>query len=199
MERDDSPQGGISDALTGALAGLVAQAVGRALESPDRVTTAAEGKEILASDDGGEGLADGLQRVVALATPLARVAAKGARFTKMPWALAASSTVSIGVTAKAGIRELQVVASLLAHRLEHETGEAPDPQLLQKLALETYLDPKRVPDLSHGRLPLLRLVRRWAVAGAIGRDTRAAAGRSLDTAERLDVARLAAEWRARRR
>ncbi len=197
MERDEEPRGGI-DALTGALGGLVAQAVGRAIDSPVPVTSAAEGKRLLSVDDGGEALADGIQRVVALATPVTRALAKGARFTKMPWALVASSTVSIGVSVKTGIRELQVIAGLLAYRLELETAAAPDPQLLQKLALELYLDPVHVPDITNGRLPLIRLIRRWAVAGALGRDTRAAAGRSLDSAERLDLARLAATWSSRR-
>jgi hypothetical protein len=51
----------------------------------------------------------------------------------VPWVLVASSTVCIGVTVKAGVRKLQVLAALLAHRFEHETGALPEPALLQKL------------------------------------------------------------------
>jgi len=204
MARDQDPFDGsgrllgIPDGVAAAAGQVVSQAVGRVLSSDLRVTTAGEGKRLLAEDDGSEEVADAIQRFVGLATPIVRVVARGARFTRVPWVLVASTTVSIGVTVRVGVRELQVLAALLAHRLEQETGAAPDPALLQKLALELYLSPRRTPDTSDLRLPVVRLARRWIVSGALGRDTRGKTAKALDRAELLDLARFAALSPARR-
>jgi hypothetical protein len=104
--------------------------------------------------------------------------------------LVASSAVSIGVTVRNGVRELQAIAALLAHRFAEETGAPPDPALLQKLTLELYLKPQRTPDVTDLGLPLGRLARRWIVSGALGRNTRGKTEKALDAAERLDVSLL---------
>lgn len=173
--------------LVDAVASLVDHAVGRILSTPERITSAAEGKRVLAADDGTEAVADQVQRVVMLAVPLVRTVARGARFTRVPWVLVASTAFSVGSTVRSGVREAQVIGSLVAHRLERESGSPPDPALVKKLALELYLDPRATPDLSDPGLPLRRLVQRWLIRGALGRDTRKAALRALDAAERLDL------------
>jgi hypothetical protein len=190
---DDGRAGllGIPDAVARAAGQVVTQAFDRVLSSDLRVASAAEGKRLLAEDDSTEELADSIQRFVGLATPIVRVVARGARFTRVPWVLVASSTVSIGVTVKAGVREQQVLAAFLAHRFEQETGALPEPALLQKLTLELYLSPRRTPDVSDLRLPVVRLTRRWIINGALGRDTRGKTGKALDTAEHLDLRTLA--------
>ena len=114
----------------------------------------------------------------------------------MPWVLVASTTASLVVTLSAGVREVRVIGSLIAHRLELATGRPADPALVKQLALELYLSPSRTPKLDGG-LPLGRLARRWLFRGAFGKDTRRAAGKALDAAERLDVAALEARWRGR--
>ena len=171
---------------------VVQQAFERLLSSDMHVTTAAEGKRLLAQDDDTEQMTDAIQRFVGIATPVARIALRGARFTRIPWVLVASSSVSIGVTVRTGVRELRVLAALLAHRFEEETGAQPNAALLQKLTLELYLRPRRTPDVSDVSLPLTRLARRWVVSGALGRNTRGKTDKALDAAERLDVATLAA-------
>jgi hypothetical protein len=170
---------------------VVHQAFERLLSSDMHVTTAAEGKRLLAKDDDTEQRTDAIQRFVAIATPVVRIALRGARFTRIPWVLVASSTVSIGVTVRTGARELQVLAALLAHRFEQETGAPPDPAVLQKLTLELYLRPRRMPDVSDLRLPLARLARRWIISGALGRNTRGKTDKALDAVERLDLAGVA--------
>jgi hypothetical protein len=191
---DDGRAGllGIPDAVARAAGQVVTRAFERVLSSGLRVTSAAEGKRLLAEDDNTEEVADAIQRFVGLATPIVRVVARGARFTRVPWVLVASSTVSIGVTVKAGVRELQVLAALLAYRFEQDTGAQPEPALLQKLTLELYLSPRKTPDVSDLRLPLVRLARRWIISGALGRDTRGKTEKALDMAEHLDLATLAA-------
>lgn len=176
---------------------VVHQAFGRLLSSDVRVTTAAEGKRLLAQDDDTEQMTDAIQRFVGIATPVARIALRGARFTRIPWVLVASSSVSIGVTVKSGVRELQVLAALLAHRFEAQNGVRPDAALLQKLTLELYLRPRRTPDVSDVTLPLARLARRWIVSGALGRNTRGKTDRALEAADRLDLAAFGSRSPAR--
>jgi hypothetical protein len=171
---------------------VVYQAFERLLASDIHVTSAADAKRLLVDHEDTEELTDALQRFVAIATPVVRIALRGARFTRVPWVLVASSTVSIGVTVRNGVRELQAIAALLAYRCKQETGAPPDPALLQKLTLELYLKPRRTPDVSDLGLPLARLARRWIISGAFGRDTRGKTERALDAAERLDVASIAA-------
>lgn len=183
--------------LLDAVGNLFEGAIDRVLLSPERVTSAAEGKRLMAADDDAEGLADTLQRVAVIATPAVRTLARGARWLpRVPWVLVASTTASLVVTLRAGVHEVRVLGSLIAHRLEVETGRPADPALVKQLTLELYLAPSRTPRLTGG-LPLGKLVRRWLYRGAFGKDTRRAAGKALDAAERLDVATLDARWRSR--
>ena len=174
-------------ALVDAVGSLVEQGIARVLSAPHPVTSAAEGKRLLAREDGGEATADQVQRVVVLAVPVVRTLARGARFTRMPWVLIASTTFSIGATVRAGIREVQMIGALLAHRLETSTGLPADPALVRRLAVDLYLSPRRTPQLHDHPLPLRRLLQRWLFKGAFGRDTKRAASRALDAAEQLDV------------
>ena len=169
---------------------VVHQAFERLLSSDMPVTSAAQAKRLLADQEETEELTDAIQRFVGIATPVARIALRGARFTRVPWVLVVSSAVSIGVTVRNGVRELQAIAALLSHRFEQETGTRPNPALLQKLTLELYLKPRRAPDVSDLGLPLARLARRWIVSGALGRNTRGKTEKALDAAERLDVASI---------
>jgi hypothetical protein len=171
---------------------VVQQAFERLLSSEIRVTSAADAKRLLMDDADTEELTDAIQRFVAIATPVVRVVLRGARFTRVPWVLVASSAVSIGVTVRNGVRELQAIAALLGYRFEQATGAPPDPALLQKLTLELYLRPRGTPDTSDLGLPLAQLARRWIVSGAFGRNTRGKTERALDAAERLDLAAIAA-------
>ena len=101
--------------------------------------------------------------------------------------LVASTAFSIASTLRAGVREVQVIGSLIAHRIEQETGRPAAPGLVKRLALELYLTPRRTPSTTDRPLPLRRLLQRWLFKGAIGRDTRRAASKALDAAEKLDV------------
>ena len=132
-------------------------------------------------------MADQVQRVVVLAVPVVRTLARGARFTRVPWVLVASTAFSIASTLRAGVREVQVIGSLIAHRIEQETGRPAAPRLVKRLALELYLTPRRTPSTTDSPLPLRRLLQRWLFKGAFGRDTRRAASKALDAAEKLDV------------
>jgi hypothetical protein len=184
----------IPQSLQRAAGDVVHQAFERLLSSDVHVTTATEGKRLLAEDEDAEQMTDAIQRFVGIATPVVRIALRGARFTRIPWVLVASTSVSIGVTVRTGVRELQVLAALLAHRFKEQTGAQPDAALLRKLTLELYLRPRRAPNVSDVNLPLARLARRWIVGGALGRNTPEKTDNALDAAERLDMAALASRW-----
>ena len=112
----------LTSALLRAAADLFDDLVDRLLRTDERVVTAAEGKALIATDDGMEEVAETVQRFVAVATPTVRVLARGARFTRVPWVLVASTAVSLTTTVRAGVREVRVIGSLLAYRLEQATG-----------------------------------------------------------------------------
>jgi hypothetical protein len=173
--------------LADAVSSLYEHTIDRILSTPDRVTSAAEGKRLLAGDDGAEAVADHVQRVVVLAIPVLRTFVRGARFTRIPWVLVATTAFSIGSAVRSGVREAQVIGSLVAYRLEQATGEPADPALVKRLTLEVYLAPGRTPDPFDLDLPVGLLLRRWLIKGAIGRDTRKAASKALDAVERLDL------------
>jgi hypothetical protein len=181
-------------ALVDAVGRLVDAAVARVLLSDDRVTSAAEGKRRLSGETGTEELADKVQRVVVLATPVVRMVARGAKFTRLPWAMIASSSVSVGIAVRAGVREIQVLSSLVAYQVEQATGQPADARLVEKVAVDLYLDPKRTPDLTDDRVSLVRLTRKWVLLGAFGRTTSKRAHKALDAAEKLDGRELAARW-----
>ena len=185
-------------ALVDAVGRLVHAAVDRVLLSDDRVTSAADGKLRLSGPTGTEELADKIQRVVVLATPFVRAAARGAKFTRLPWAMIASSSFSVGVAVRTGVREIQVLSSLVAFRIEQATGAPADPLLVEKVAVDLYLKPKRKIDLTDDRLRLVRLTRKWVLLGAFGRTTSKRAGKALEAADKLDAGDLVARWAALR-
>src|SRR5262249_575279 len=132
-------------ALVEAVGALVDAAIDRVLLSGERVTSAEEAKRLLAGEAGTEALAEEGQRAVGLAVPVVRILARGARFTRVPWAMVASSSVSIGITVRTGVREIQVLAALIAYRIEQATGAPAAPALVEKLAVDLYLHPRRTP------------------------------------------------------
>jgi hypothetical protein len=164
------------------------------LLSDERVTSASEARRLLAGEADTEALAEKIQRVVVLAVPVVRMLARGARWSRVPWVMVASSSVSVEIAVRAGVRELQLLASLVAYRLEEATGAPADPALVKTVAIDPYLHPKRPPDPADDKLRLLGLTRPWVLRGAFGRNTSRRAARALDEAEKLDVHQLAARW-----
>jgi hypothetical protein len=183
-----------NDALVRAVGRVAEQAINHALLSDERVMSAAEGKRTLAGSEETEALAGSIQRVVVLAMPVVRRISRGARLTRAPYVMLASSTVSVGFAVRTGARELQVLGSLIAHKLEQVTGAPSDPALVKKVAIDLYLDPKRAPELNDDKLRLVRLTRKWVLTGAFGRSTSKRAAKALEAAERIDAAALTKRW-----
>ena len=174
---------------------LVDRAVEEILLGEQRVTSAAEAGRLLAGEEKSEALAGDVQRVIALAVPVAR----GARVFKVPWVMVASTSVSVGFAVRTGVREIQALSSLLAYRLEQTTGAPSDPELVKKLAVDLYLNPKRTPRLEDDKLRFVRLTRKWLLSGAFGRKTKKRSMRALAAAERIDTAAAASQWQVLKR
>jgi hypothetical protein len=183
-----------SGALIRAVSDLVNKAVDQVLLGEERVVSATEARQLLKRDEQAEALAGEIQRVVALAVPILRGLARGARVMKVPWLLVASTTLSIGSAVRSGVKEIQALSSLIAYRLEQSTEAPADPALVKKLAVDLYLYPRRTPNLDDDRLRIVRLTRKWLLGGAFGRNTDRRASRALEAAERINAAALAAEW-----
>lgn len=192
----DASRAGV--ALVHAIDRLVSRGIDEMLLSDRQVTSAEEARRLLAGDEHTESVADDIQRVVVLAVPVVRAFARGARLVKLPWLIVASSAISVGIAVRTGVREIQVLSSLVAHRLEQATGKPADPALVKKVTLDLYLHPKRKVRPVDDKLHLVRLTRKWVLGGIFGRETAKRTNRALAAAERLDPASLAASWDSRR-
>jgi hypothetical protein len=188
-----------SRALVRAVSDLVDKAVDQVLLGDERVGSASEARQLLKRDEQAEALAGEIQQVVILAIPVVRRLARGARVLKVPWVFVASTTLSIGIAVRSGVKEIQALSSLIAHRLEQATGTPADPALVKKLTVDLYLHPRRTPTLNNERLRIVRLTRKWLLGGAFGRKTERRASRAFEAAERIDAAELAAEWNRAKR
>jgi len=187
-----------SSALVHAVSDLVDKAVDQVLLGDERVASASEARQLLKGDAQSEALAGDIQRVVVLAVPVVRRLARGARVMKVPWVFVASTTISVGIAVRSGVKEIQALSSLVAYRLEQATGAPADPALVEKLAIDLYLHPRRTPNLDNDRVRIVRLTRKWLLGGLFGRKTQRRASRALEAAERIDAAALAADWERRR-
>src|SRR3954451_14060064 len=193
----DAGRAGI--ALAHAIDGLVSRAIDEVLLGDRHVTSAEEARRVLAGDEQAESVADDIQRVVVLAVPVVRAFARGARLVKLPWLIVASSAISVGVAVRTGVREIQVLSSLVAHRLEQATGAPADPALVKKVALDLYLHPKRELRPTDDSLHIVRLTRKWVLGGIFGGKTSKRANRPLEPAARPDPAALAERSNSARR
>ena len=191
--------GRAGDALVRAIGKLVNRAVDEMLLGDKRVISAADGRRLLTGDEQTESLADDVQRIIVLALPVVRALARGARVVKLPWVIVASTSAAVGIAVRTGVREIQVLSSLVAYRLEQATGAPPDPFLVKKVAIDLYLHPRRKLRLSDDKLHIVRLTRKLVVGGIFGRKTEKRANRALAAAERLDSATLVASWDTARR
>ena len=186
-----------SPPLVDAVGSLYDDAIRRVLSGSYRITSAAEGKRLLTAEDTTEAMADHVQRVVVLAVPIVRTLARGARFTRVPWVLVATTAFSIASTLKAGIREVQTIGvSPHAPHRDRDRDAPADPGSRAPARARALPLAAQEPCRVEARpLPLRRLVQRWLFKGAFGRDTRRAAEKALDAAERLDL-RAYLQWRA---
>jgi hypothetical protein len=186
--------GSLPKAAASAAASLYDRAIDRVLSRPYEVTTADEARAVLDDPDAIDvsSFADQIQQVALLATPLLRRVGRlrsvpGVK--KVPWVFSVVTIANLTRSIRTGVREVQVVGSYLAARIEHATGAPPAPELIKSLTVQLYLSPTRRLDPSASeRVPARKLLQRWLLNGLLGRTSNKAAVRAIGAVERLDLA-----------
>jgi hypothetical protein len=184
-----------------AVGSLYDRAIDRVLARPYQIATADEARALLEDPESIDvsAVADQIQQVAIIALPIARRVGTLARvpgLKKVPWVLSIVTVANVARAIRQGVREVQVVGSYLAARLQATTGQPPDPELVKGLTVQLYLSPSRRPAAAEGRVPAAQLLRRWLTYGVVGRTTNKGAMRAVTAVERLDVPAVLA---ARRR
>jgi hypothetical protein len=145
-----------------------------------------------------------LAAFVERALPIAKMSTKAGKKLPMPaikYTLAAIPiAMQLGTSVRQGIREIQVIASYLIHRLR-EAGVEPRRGLVTSLALSIYLDPERRPDLTltPGRAGTA-LTRAWIMRSMGKQSTKSLVRRAhaeIAAIDRLDFRAVSKEWEAR--
>lgn len=138
------------------------------------------------------------------ALPIAKLSTKAGKKMPVPWikyTLAAIPiAMQLGNGVRHGVREIQVTASYLMHRLR-EAGVEPKRGLVSALALSIYLDPERRPDLglTPGRAGA-SLARAWITRSMRKETTKSLTRRAradIAAIDRLDFRAVSKEWEAR--
>ena len=148
--------------------------------------------------------AGALAGFVERALPVAKLSTKAGKKLPVPaikYTLAAIPiAMQLGNSVRHGIREIQVIASYLIHRLR-ETGVEPRRGLVTALALSIYLDPERRPDvgLTPGRAGT-GLVRLWIMRSMRKESAKVLTRRAraeIAAIDRIDFRAVSKEWEAR--
>jgi hypothetical protein len=180
-----------------AVTSLYDRAIDRVLARPYQVATADEARAMLEDPESIDvsAVADQIQQVAIIALPIARrlgMLLKVPGIKKVPWVLSIVTVANVTRAVRQGVREVQVVGSFLASRVEATTGRPPDPDLVKHLTVQLYLSPSRRPSPKEGRVPAGQLLRRWLIYGLVGRTTSKTAVRAIEAVARLDVPALVA-------
>ena len=184
-----------ASAVPRAVGSLYSRAIDRVLAQPYQITTADEARALLDDPESIDvsAFADQIQQVAIIAIPVVRRLAMFRHVPgvkKVPWVLSIITVANMTRSIRQGVREVQVVGSYVAARLEAASGQPPDPDLVKRLTVQLYLSPSRRPNLSNEGLPTGRLLRRWLTYGLVGRTTNKVAVRAVGAVERLDVGTL---------
>ena len=109
---------------------------------------------------------------------------------RVPWIFSSVTLGNVTRSIRQGVREVQVVGSYLAARLQAATGKAADPALVKRLTVQVYLAPSRQLDLTETdqRVAGRQAAAAVALNGLLGRTSNKAAVRAIGAIERLDIA-----------
>jgi hypothetical protein len=148
--------------------------------------------------------AGALAGFVERALPALKLSTKAGKKLPMPaikyTLVAIPIAMQLGNSVRHGVREVQVIASYLIHRLR-ETGVEPRRGLVSALALSIALDPERRPDvgLTPGRAAS-GLARQWITRSMRKESTKSLHRRAqaeCAAVDRLDFRAMSKEWEAR--
>jgi hypothetical protein len=185
--------------LLGAVTGLYDRAVDSMLATPHAVPTAHEALRLLEERHrDSQHLGDQIGKVAVLAVPVVRKLQSAQRLTRLPgvrrlpWLASATTVAATAAALTRGVHDIQVLGSFVATRLE-SAGRPVDPELVKRVTVQLYLSPSSPVRLDQ-RVGPARLLRRWLVRGALGRDSKRAAAKAVSAVSRMDVHGLSAAW-----
>ncbi len=189
--------GSAASSVPRAAGSLYERVIDRMLARPHQLATADDARALLEDPESIDvsAFADQIQQVAIIALPIARRVGMLRRVPgvkRVPWVLSLVTVANLARAIRQGVREVQVVGSYLATRLQAATGVPPEPALVKALTVQLYLSPSRRPSVADTRVPAGRLLRRWLTYGLVGRTTNKSAMRAIEAVERLDIPALLA-------
>ena len=197
---------GVSGQLTERARRLVDLALDRVFDEPYEIHSEDDFERVMSEHRATMSFmsAGALAGFVERALPLAKLSTKAGRKVPLPaikYTIAAIPiAMQLGNSVRHGIREVQVLASYLIHRLR-QAGVEPERGLVTALALSISLDPERRPDL--GLTPARAgagLARLWIMRSMRKESGKSVARRARSEAaavDRLDFRAVAKDWEAR--
>ena len=202
---NDGPRG-VSGQLTERARRMVDHALDRVFDAPYEIHSEDDFERVMSEHRATMSFmsAGALAGFVERALPLAKLTTKAGKKVPMPaikYTIAAIPiAMQLGNSVRHGIREVQVLASYLIHRLR-QAGVEPERGLVTALALSISLDPERRPDLGLtparagaglARLWIMRSMRKES-GKSVGRRARSEAA----AVDRLDFRAVSKDWEAR--
>jgi hypothetical protein len=181
-----------------ALGDLYDRAVDSVLIRPHDIGTADEAMALAHSDFAwnADALTDQVRKVALVVLPLLRrtgVIARAPGLRRVPSIALATTFAAVSTQLWSGVKELQILAALVATRLRRAGYEA-DAPLVKRLTIELYTHPEREPTLMSVPSSITRVLLRWTVAGVFGRNTANRAHKAFVAAEQLDLDAVMAQW-----
>ena len=181
-----------------AVGDLYDRAVDSVLIRPHDIGTAEEAIALAHSDFAwnADALTDQVRKVALVVLPLLRrtgMIARAPGLRRVPSIAVATTVAAVSTQLWSGVKELQILAALVATRLRRAGYEA-DPPLVKRLAIELYTHPERQPTLMSVPSSITKVMARWTVAGAFGRNTSNRAVKAFVAAEELDLDAVMAQW-----
>ena len=188
------------DATRERLAALIETSLNRVFDAPLDVRNAYEALHAIAPNDPATTAPAAVRRAAEWGAGRAarriglRFGSKVAGRAVAPIGMA----VEFGLSARDGIRELQVLASFLGSRLRME-GHPLDPELVRRTVLGIYLEPRNRPDLRiapHRRA--MAVAKRWSVntLPLTGRRQSTQSHQRVEAIAGLALAQLVGQWQA---
>jgi hypothetical protein len=181
-----------------ALGDLYDRAIDSVLIRPHDIGTADEAVALAHSDFAwnADALNDQVRKVALVVLPLLRrtgLVARAPGLRRVPSIALATTFAAVSTQLWAGVKELQILAALVATRLRRAGYEA-DAPLVKRLAIELYTHPERQPTLMSVPSSVTRVMARWTVAGVFGRNTSSRALKAFVAAEELDLDAVMSQW-----
>jgi hypothetical protein len=192
-----SATGGAAHSIQVLTIKLYDKAIDSMLATPHQVSSRDEALTLLSKEGDTEAVASQIQKLALMLTPIVRrVAAtrKVPGVKRIPFAAGAITVASISTAIRSGVRDVQVIGSYLASRVEQVSGRPADPRLVKKLTVDLYLHPGRQPAMHDRRIRLTGLLRTWILKGAFGRDVTKQARKAVGAVEKLDVGAVMRAW-----